>query len=119
MLVQGEPNQRLLLCKSLTFSARIFCGKKNVFVYLFAPNDHEQTAIYKNHSSYIYSVMHSYLLQKLSVFLLGYLGWLAVGRLHAEKKIFSDVGTHLPIVQSTVDIAPITKMYTENLMQLF
>ena len=86
MLVQGEPNQRLLLCKSLTFSARIFCGKKNLFVYLFAPNDHEQTAIYKNHSSYIYSVMHSYLLQKLSVFLLGYLGWLAVSRLLAEKK---------------------------------
>ena len=63
--------------------------------------------------------MHSYLLQKLSVFLLGYLGWLAVGRLLAEKKKISDVDTYLPIVQSTVDITPITKMYTENLMQLF
>ena len=64
--------------------------------------------------------MHSYLLQKLSVFLLGYLGWLAVGRLLAEKKRnFPKMGTHLLIVQSIVDITPITKMYTENLMQLF
>ena len=30
--------------------------------------------------------MHSYLLQKLSVFLLDYLGWPAVGGLLAEKK---------------------------------
>ena len=29
------------------------------------------------------------------------------------------MGTHLPNVQSTVNITPITKMYTENLMRLF
>ena len=47
-------------------------------------------------------------------------GWLVVGRLLAEKKKkFSDVGTHLPNVQSTVNITPITKIYTENLMRLF